>query len=396
MRCRLSPTGDVPSHTSGGSYVPPIADRPPGGQGDGRPNLRWLHGELSPIPRGPGVLSFKAKIMDLSPGVGMRRRNFITLLGSAAVWPLAARAQQPEVPVVGWLNARSPDDAAHLVAAFRRGLGEAGFIEGQNVMIEYRWALGQYDRLPAMAAELVRRPVTVLASAGGEPAALAAKAATSTIPIVFVIGGDPVKLGLAASLNRPGGNSTGISVLTNTLEPKRLELLRELVPRAETIGVLLNPNFPTFESQLRDLQEAARAINLQIHVLRASTDREIDAAFETVAQRRIPALYVAADAFFDTRRDKLVVLAVRHAVPTMYHFREFAAAGGLVSYGVDISDAYRLLGVYTGRILKGAKPADLPVRQPTKFELVINLKTARALGLEVPSNLSARANEVIE
>jgi putative tryptophan/tyrosine transport system substrate-binding protein len=326
----------------------------------------------------------------------MRRRNFITLLGSAAVWPLAARAQQPEVPVVGWLNARSPDDAAHLMAAFRRGLGEAGFIEGQNVMIEYRWALGQYDRLPAMAAELVRRPVTVLASAGGEPAALAAKAATSTIPIVFVIGGDPVKLGLAASLNRPGGNSTGISVLTNTLEPKRLELLRELVPRAETIGVLLNPNFPTFESQLRDLQEAARAINLQIHVLRASTDREIDAAFETVAQRRIPAFYVAADAFFDTRRDKLVVLAVRHAVPTMYHFREFAATGGLVSYGVDISDAYRLLGVYTGRILKGAKPADLPVRQPTKFELVINLKTARALGLEVPSNLSARANEVIE
>ena len=326
----------------------------------------------------------------------MRRRNFITLLGSAAVWPLAARAQQPEVPVVGWLNARSPDDAAHLVAAFRRGLGEVGFIEGQNVMIEYRWALGQYDRLPAMAAELVRRPVTVLASAGGEPAALAAKAATSTIPIVFVIGGDPVKLGLAASLNRPGGNSTGISVLTNTLEPKRLELLRELVPRAETIGVLLNPNFPQFENQLRDAQEAARAINLQIHVLRASTDREIDAAFETVAQRRIPALSVAADPFLDTRRDKLVILAVRHAVPTMYHFREFAAAGGLVSYGVDISDAYRLFGVYTGRMLKGAKPADLPVRQPTKFELVINLKTARALGLEVPSNLSARADEVIE
>jgi len=207
----------------------------------------------------------------------MSRRNFITLLGSAAVWPLAARAQQPEVPLVGWLNARSPDDAAHLVAAFRRGLGEAGFIEGQNVMIEYRWALGQYDRLPVMAAELVRRPVTVIASAGGEPAALAAKAATSTIPIVFVIGGDPVKQGLAASLSRPGGNSTGISVLTSTLEPKRLGLLRELVPRAETIGVLLNPNFPPFESQLRDVQEAARAINLQIHVLRASTDREIDA-----------------------------------------------------------------------------------------------------------------------
>jgi putative tryptophan/tyrosine transport system substrate-binding protein len=327
----------------------------------------------------------------------MQRRKFITLLGgAAAAWPLAARAQQPEVPVVGWLNARSPDDAAHLVVAFRRGLGEAGFIEGQNVMIEYRWALGQYDRLPAMAAEFVRRPVTVIASAGGEPAALAAKAATSTIPIVFIIGGDPVKQGLAASFNRPGGNSTGISVLTNTLEPKRLGLLRELVPRAETIGVLLNPNFPPFESQLRDVHEAAHAINLQIHVLRASTDREIDAAFETVAQRRIPALSVAADPFFDTRRDKLVVLAVRHAVPTMYHFREFAAAGGLVSYGFDNSDAYRLLGVYTGRMLKGAKPADLPVLQPTKFELVINLKTARALGLEVPPNLTARADEVIE
>jgi putative ABC transport system substrate-binding protein len=324
----------------------------------------------------------------------MRRRNFITLLGSAAVWPLAARAQQ--LPVVGWLNARSPDDTAHLVAAFRRGLGEVGFVEGQNVIIEYRWALGQYDRLAAMAAELVRRPVTVLAPAGGEPAALAAKAATSTIPIVFVIGGDPVKQGLAASLNRPGGNSTGISVLTSTLEPKRLGLLRELVPRAETIGVLLNPNYPQFESQLRDVQEAARAISLQIHVLRASTDREIDAAFETVAQRSIPALSVAADPFFDTRRDKLVVLAVRHAVPTMYHFREFAAAGGLVSYGVDISDAYRLIGVYTGQMLKGAIPADLPVLQPTKFEFVINLKTAKALGLTVTDTVLARADEVIE
>jgi putative ABC transport system substrate-binding protein len=327
----------------------------------------------------------------------MQRRKFITLIGgAAAAWSLAARAQQPEVPVVGWLNAKSPDDTAHLVAAFRRGLGEAGFIEGQNVMIEYRWALGQYDRLPAMAAELVRRPVTVLASAGGEPAALAAKAATSTIPIVFIIGGDPVKQGLAASFNRPGGNSTGISVLTSTLEPKRLGLLRELVPRAETIGVLMNPNYPQFESQLRDVQEAAHAINLQIHVLRASTDREIDAAFETVAQRRIPALSVAADPFFDTRRDKLVVLAARHAVPTMYHFREFAAAGGLVSYGFDNSDAYRLLGVYTGRMLKGAKPADLPVLQPTKFELVINLKTAKAIGLTIPEAFLLRADEVIE
>jgi ABC-type uncharacterized transport system substrate-binding protein len=327
----------------------------------------------------------------------MKRREFITLLGGAAMtWPLAARAQQPKLPVIGWLNARSPDDTAHLVAAFGRGLGEGGFVEGQNVMIEYRWALGQYDRLPAMAAELVRRSVTVLASAGGEPAALAAKAATSTIPIVFVIGGDPVEQGLAASLNRPGGNSTGVSVLTSTLEPKRLGLLRELVPRAVAIGVLMNPNYPQFESQLRDVEEAARAINLQIHVLRASTDREIDAAFKTIAQGRIPALSVAADPFFDTRRDKLVDLAVRHAVPAMYHFREFAAAGGLVSYGVDISDAYRLVGVYTGRILKGDKPADLPVQQSTKLELIINLKTAKALGLEIPPMLLATADEVIE
>jgi putative tryptophan/tyrosine transport system substrate-binding protein len=327
----------------------------------------------------------------------LKRRDFITLLGGAAVgWPLAARAQQPKLLVIGWLNARSPDDTAHLVAAFGRGLGEVGFVEGQNVMIEYRWALGQYDRLPAMAAELVRRPVTVLASAGGEPAALAAKAATSTIPIVFVIGGDPVKQGLAASLNRPGGNSTGISILTSTLEPKRLGLLRELVPRVVTIGVLLNPNFPQFESQLRDVQEAARAINLQIHVLRASTDREIDAAFKTIAQGRILALSVAADPFFDTRRDKLVDLAMRHAVPVMYHFREFAVAGGLVSYGADISDAYHLAGVYTGRILNGDKPADLPVQQPTKLELIINLKTAKALGLEIPPMLLARADGVVE
>jgi putative ABC transport system substrate-binding protein len=331
----------------------------------------------------------------------MRRRDFITLLGgvaatSSVLWPRAARAQQPRVPVIGWLNARSPDDTVRLVAAFHRGLGEGGFVEGQNVMIEYRWAIGQYDRLPAMAAELVRRPVTVLVSAGGEPAALAAKAATSTIPIVFVIGGDPVKQGLVASLNRPGGNATGTSVLTSTLESKRLGLLRELVPPAATIGILLNPNYSQSESQLRDVQEAARAINLQIHVLRASTDREIDAAFETVAQQHIPALSVAADPFFDTRRDKLVALAVRHAVLTMYHFREFAAAGGLVSYGVDISDAYRLVGVYTGRILKGEKPANLPVVQPTKFELVVNLKTAKALGLAIPESVLLQATEVID
>ena len=327
----------------------------------------------------------------------MRRREFIALLGgAAAAWPLAARAQQPAMPVIGYLSARSPEDTTHLVAAFRRGLAENGYVEGQNVTIEYRWALGQYDRLPAMAAELAGRLVTVLVATGGEPAALAAKAATSTIPIVFATGGDAVKAGLVASYNRPGGNVTGIDILTATLEPKRLGLLRELVPQAETIGFLLNPDYGPSESQSSDVQAAARALGLQIHVLRANTDREIEAAFETVAQQHIAALAVAAGPFFDTRREKLVALAARHAVPTMYHFREFAAAGGLVSYGIDPLDTYRQVGVYAGRILKGANPADLPVLQPTKFEFVINLKTAKVLGLDVPPALSARADEVIE
>jgi putative tryptophan/tyrosine transport system substrate-binding protein len=327
----------------------------------------------------------------------VKRRTFITLLGgAAAAWPLAARAQQPAMPVIGFLSARSPDDTAHLVAAFRRGLGAGGFVEGQNVTIEYRWALGQYDRLPAMAAELVRRPVAVLATTGGEPAALAAKAATSTIPIVFLIGGDPVRLGLAASYNRPGGNATGMNILTATMEPKRLGLLRDLVPQAATIGVLLNPNFQPAANQLRDLQEAAPAIGLQIQVLNAGTDRELDAVFETIAQQRIPALAVTADPFFDTRREKLVALAARHAVPTIYHFREFAEAGGLMSYGIDSLEAYRQVGVYTGQILKGAKPADLPVLQPSKFEFVINLKAAKALGVKFSDNLLSLADEVIE
>ena len=325
------------------------------------------------------------------------RREFITLLGGAAAgWPLAARGQQPAMPVIGYLSARSLDDTAHLVVAFRKGLIEGGFVEGQNVTIEYRWALGQYDRLPALASELVRQRVAVLVSTGGEPAALAAKAATSTIPIVFVIGGDPVKIGLAASYNRPGGNATGINILTTTLESKRLGLLRELVPQAATIGVLLNPNFPSAESQLRDMQEAARASGLQIHVFRANADHEIEAAFETIAQQRIGALAITADPFFDTRRDKLVALAARHAVPTIYHFREFAAAGGLMSYGTNVADIFRQTGINTGRILNGEKPADLPVMQPTKFDLVINLKTAKALGLDVPDKVLALADEVIE
>ena len=325
----------------------------------------------------------------------MKRRAFITLLGGAAAWPIAARAQQPAMPVIGFLGVRSPDDTVTL-AAFRRGLNEGGFVEGQNVMVEYRWAIGQYDRLPAQAAELVQKPVAVLVSAGGEPAALAAKAATSIIPIVFTIGDDPVKLGLVASYNRPGGNLTGINIFTTTLEAKRLGLLHELVPQAAAIGVLLNANFPAAERQLRDVQGAARAIGLQIHALRANIDREIEVAFETVASQRIAALAVAASPFFTTRRDKIVALAARHAVSTMYTAREYAVDGGLMSYGIDVPDVYRQIGLYAARILKGEKPADLPVMQPTKFELVINLKTAKALGLQIPDKLVAIADEVIE
>jgi ABC-type uncharacterized transport system substrate-binding protein len=326
----------------------------------------------------------------------MKRRKFITLLGGAVAWPLAARAQQTAMPVIGYLSARSQDDTSHLIAAFQRGLAENGYVEGQNVTIEYRFALGQYDRLPAMAAEFVQRPVAVIATTGGEPTALAAKAATSTIPIVFAVGSDPVKQGLAASFNRPGGNATGIALLTNQLEPKRLGLLRELVPHANTVGLLLNPSFPAAENQLSDMQDAAHAMNLPIHVLRANTDREVNAAFETITQQRIPALVVAASPFFDTRRNTLVKLAERSAVPTIYHFREFADAGGLMSYGINFSDAYRQVGVYIGQVLRGAKPGDLPIVQPTKFEFVINVKTAKALGLKISDNLLSLADEVIE
>jgi putative ABC transport system substrate-binding protein len=327
----------------------------------------------------------------------VRRREFIALLGSAvAAWPLAGRAQQPPIPVVGYLSARSPDDTWHLVEAFRRGLREAGFVEGQNATIEYRWAFGEQERLAGLASDLVRKPVSVLVTTGGESAALAAKAATSAIPIAFIIGGDPIKLGLAASYSRPGANATGISILTATLEPKRLELLRELVPQASTIGAFLDPTYPPYENQLRDLQEAARTLDLPVQELRASTDAEIDLAFKTVAQQRIGAIMVAAGPFFDTRREKLVTLASHYAVPMMYHFREFAAAGGLVSYGIDARVIYRQIGVYAGAMLKGERPAELPVLQPTKFELVINLKTAKALGIKVPLTLQVVADEVIE
>jgi putative tryptophan/tyrosine transport system substrate-binding protein len=327
----------------------------------------------------------------------MRRREFIAGLGSVAVWSMRAHAQQPAMPVIGFLNSRSPDDAAHLVAAFRGGLSEGDFVEGRNVTIEYRWALGQYDRLAAQAAELVHKPVAVLVATGGDPSALAAKAATATIPIVFVTGGDAVKQGLVASYNRPGGNATGwIITFSAPLEAKRLGLLHEILPQVATIGILLNPSTLLAGYQLPELQEAARAIGLRLHVLQASSDREIEAAFETIVQQRIAALVVAGDPFFDTRRDKLVALAARHAVPTVWQFREYAVDGGLMCYGIDLRDGYRQAGLYAARILKGEKPGDLPVVQPTKYEFIINLKTAKALGLTIPSGVLSIVDEVIE
>ncbi len=327
----------------------------------------------------------------------MKRREFIRLLGgAAAAWPLAARAQQSAMPVIGYLSTRSSEDTTHLAAAFRAGLAQSGYVEGQNVSIEYRWALGQYSRLPELAAELVHRPVTVLASTGGEPAAFAATGATSTIPIIYLIGGDPVKEGLAASFNRPGGNATGITLLTNFLEPKRFSVLHDLMPGASLIGVLLNPKFPAAEPALRDVEAAAKTVGVRIQPFRASNDDEIDAAFQAIAQARLPALAITADPFFDTQRLKLVALAATYAIPTIYQFREYAEVGGLISYGIDNADAYRQTGVYTGQVLKGAKPADLPIMQETKFLCVINMKTAKALGIKISDNLLSLADEVIE
>jgi ABC-type uncharacterized transport system substrate-binding protein len=327
----------------------------------------------------------------------MRRREFIRLLGgAAAAWPLAARGQQPAMPVIGFMSGRSPEDSKHLVAAFRQGLSEAGFVEGQNIVIEYRWGLGQYDRMPALAADLVNRRVAVLVGVGGDISAVAAKQATSTIPIVFGTGSDPIKAGMVESLSRPGGNATGYSLLTNQMEPKRLSMLHDLMPGAAVIGVLLNPNFPPAARQLQDLEEAARTIGQQLFVSKASNDGELSAAFTSLVQQRVGALLVAADPYFDTRRDQIIAFAKQNRLPAIYQLREYAVAGGLISYGPSITDMYRQAGIYTGRILKGARPADLPVVQPTKFDFVINLKTAKALGLTVPPGLLNAADEVIE
>ena len=327
----------------------------------------------------------------------LRRREFITLIGGAAVaWPLAARAQQPGIPVIGFLNGQSPATSAHLVAAFRKGLSETGHVEGRNVAIEYRWAEGQTERLPGLAADLVRLSVAVISTGGSPMASLAAKAATSTVPIVFAFGGDPVESGLVASLSHPGGNVTGVSQLSNVLEEKRFGLLHELIPTALLIAVLLNANSPYAESQTRDVQAAAHQIGLRILLVGVGSEHEFETAFTTIVKQRADALIVASDPFFNNRRDQLVELAERYAVPTSYSQREYAVAGGLMSYGTSITDAYRSVGVYTGRILKGDKPADLPVVRPTKFELVINLKTAQTLGLTITPAMLAIADEVIE
>jgi putative ABC transport system substrate-binding protein len=327
----------------------------------------------------------------------MRRREFISLIGgAAAAWPFAARAQQSAMPVIGFLGSASPDEYATRLRAFRRGLKEAGYVEGQNVAIEYRWAEDQYNRLPALAAELVHRQVAVIVAGGGTPAAVAAKVATVTIPIVFAVAADPVKIGLVANLSRPGGNLTGVTSLNVDVGQKRLELLHELLPTATIIAVLVNPTSVLTEPYLQALQPAARALGLQLHVLNASTEHDFDTVFAALVQLRAGALVISPDNFFNTRVEQLAALSLRHAVSTIYQYRPFVAAGGLISYGSDETEYYRLVGIYAGKILNGEKPADLPVAQSTKVELLINLKTAKALGITVPQSVQSRADEVIE
>src|ERR1700738_5260116 len=327
--------------------------------------------------------------------ISIGRREFVTLLGAAVAWPLGARAQQPAMPVIGFMNVGTPKEDEYLRAAFQQGVSETGYIEGQNVTIEYNWAEGHPDRLPGFAADLVRRRGSVIAGTS-TPATLAAKEPTATIPIVFETAGDPIKLGLVASLNRPGGNVTGMTQLSSELVAKRLGILHDLIPTATTIGLLVNPTDPRAETQTGEMQEAAHALGLQIHVLNASTEGEINTVFAILSQLRLGALLVVTSNLFSRRREQFVTLAARQGVPAIYQYREYVAAGGLISYGTSITDAYRQAGIYTGRILKGEKPDDLPVLRPTKFELVINLKTTKTLGLTIPSGVLAIADEVIE
>ena len=327
----------------------------------------------------------------------MKRREFMAFMGGAAVvWPLGTRAQQPAMPVIGWLSARSPAEAASVLQAFRQGLGQVGYFEGKNVTIEYRWAEGRYDRLPALAAELVSRQVTVIAATGGEVSPLAAKAATATIPIVCTLGGDPVETGLVASLNRPGGNLTGTTIMALEMASKRLDLAHQLVPNATVIAMLINPTFPTASAEAREVQNAAHSLGIDINLLNASTESEIDVAFTNIVEQKNGALIIGTDPFLVGQRDQLVRLAARHMIPTIYFLREFVEAGGLMSYGPNIANGYRQAGVYTGLILNGANPAVLPIVRPTQFQMYLNLKTAKTLGLQIPPLLLALADDVIE
>jgi putative ABC transport system substrate-binding protein len=326
----------------------------------------------------------------------MRRREAIRVVGGAAAWPLAALGQQAAVPVIGFMSGRSPADSAYLVDAFRQGLRETGYLEGETISVEYRWADGDYDRLLGFASDLLGRNVLVLVAVGGDPSAVAAKQATSSVPIVFGMGGDPVKASLVASFNRPGGNATGFTLLTNQMEPKRVGLLHELVPSVSLLGALINPSFPPAARQLEDIENATRSINQSLFVARAVNDAELEAAFASFVEQRVGAVLVAAAPFFDTRSTQIIALAAKHRLPAMYQFRQYAVVGGLISYGPSITDSYKQAGVYAGRILRGAKPGDLPVLQPTKFEMVINLKTANALGIAIPNTMQLLADEVVE